>query len=197
MKIIAIAGGSASGKSLFAAYLGERLPNSRILSLDHFYFDRPQKISLEQYNCEIPNAFDFKTFHQLLEEVQSLKSVILPSYDFVKGKRQKSTLKLSPGDYLILEGAYVLMHASIRSLLAYSFFLESPSDVILSRRLLRDLQFRKMIAAESIDHYFHFARQAYFTYVLPTKQYANMVVENEYQSRLDLFLDDFLSKYHL
>ena len=123
--------------------------------------------------------------------------MILPAYDFEKGKRQRSTLKLSPGDYLILEGAYVLMPASVRSLLSYSFFLESPADVILSRRILRDLQFRKLTPAQSINHYFHFSRQAYFSYVLPTKQYANMVVENEYQSRLDLFLDDFLSKYHL
>ncbi|MGK5091324.1 uridine kinase [Deltaproteobacteria bacterium TL4] len=197
MKIIAISGSSASGKSLFASYLAQRLPNSTVLPLDHFYLNRPDPVSMEQYNFDVPTAFDFKLFHHVFEELLSLKPVLIPTYDYRIGKRQKNTLKLVPGAYLILDGLYTLMHASIRSSLHYSFFLESPPDVTLGRRVLRDIQERQTTAEFSIHQYFTFVRPAYYSFVLPTKQYAHLVVENDYQSRLDLFLDDFLQRYQL
>ncbi|SVE32636.1 uncharacterized protein METZ01_LOCUS485490, partial [marine metagenome] len=33
---------------------------------------------------------------------------------------------------------------------------------------------------------------AYFEYILPAKKHSDLVVENNFQTRLDLFIDDFL-----
>ena len=41
MKIIAVAGGSGMGKTLFTKMLGERLPKSVVLPMDQYYFDKP------------------------------------------------------------------------------------------------------------------------------------------------------------
>ena len=47
MKIIAVAGGSGMGKTLFTKMLGERLPKSVVLPMDQYYFDKPDDIPAE------------------------------------------------------------------------------------------------------------------------------------------------------
>jgi len=37
-----------------------------------------------------------------------------------------------------------------------------------------------------------FVRPAYFKYIMPTKQYADIVIKNNYDSHLDEFVDDYL-----
>lgn len=195
MKIIAVAGGSASGKSLFAQYLGERLPAS-VLSLDNYYFDVPNSTPVKNYDFDIPSAFDFRSFQKDLEQLRAEVPIQMPHFDYFSGKRQKSSYRILPKKYLIIEGLYVLMHASIRNVLTYSFFLESPPDVILGRRVLRDTEQRQVTLEYCVHQYFHFTRPAYHAHILPTRQFAKMIVTNEYNSRLDVFVEDFLTKYH-
>ena len=49
MKIIAVAGGSGCGKTLFTALMVERLPKTVVLPLDSYYYDRPDHIPSDQY----------------------------------------------------------------------------------------------------------------------------------------------------
>jgi len=196
MKIIAIAGGAATGKTTFAQYLAKRLPSAAILPLDHYYLDKPAHVPIEQHNFEVPTAFDFKAFHKALEDLKDELPIQMPLYKYTLGKRISFT-KFTPGQYLIIEGLYVLMHSSIRSLLQYSFYLESPPDVVMSRYILKNIKERHYTPEYSIQQYFAFVRPAFFSYVAPTRQHTQMVVTNDYNSRLDLFLDDFLSKYQL
>ncbi|MBF0287502.1 MAG: uridine kinase [SAR324 cluster bacterium] len=196
MKIIGIAGGTKTGKSLFANHLAQFLPSASILSLDNYFLDKPARIPIEQHNFYIPTAFDFKSFHIALEDLRKELPVQMPNYDQTKGKRL-STVKVVPKKYLIIEGLYSLMHASIRSLMSYSFYLESPPDVVLSRFIRGNLQKWNYPLEYSIQQYFTFVRPAFYNYVVPTRQHAHLVVTNDYNSGLDLFLQDFLNKYQL
>ena len=177
--------------------LWERLPKSVVLPMDQYYFDKPDDIPAEKYDFDSPQALDFRLFHKALNELAAGNPVRMPQFDYVPAKRTKEYLKIVPGDYLIIEGLYVLMHASIRSMLSYSFFLESPPDVTVCRRCLRDMSEHGLSAQYSIQQYLTFVRPAYLTHVLPTKQFANLLVSNGVNSRLDLFLDDFLKKFPL
>lgn len=197
MKFIAVCGGSGSGKSLFAKYLAERLDSASLLPLDQFYYDKPLQVPIEKHNFEIPTAFDFKTYQKAIDDIKLHIPIQIPQYDILQGKRKQIKSKIHPTEYIILEGLYVLMHASIRSMLTYSFFLDSPPELLMARRLLRDTEVSKFSLEYSIHQYFQFVRPAFYNSVLPTQQYAHMVVNNEYNSRLDLFLDDFFSKYRL
>ena len=132
MKIIAIAGGNSTGKSMFSNYLARRIGPSIQLSLGSYYLDKPSHVPIENHNFEIPSAFDFKNFNNALEDLREELPIQLPHYDISLGKRISST-KIYPKDYLIIEGFYTLMHASIRSSLSYSFYIECPPDVMLSR----------------------------------------------------------------
>ncbi len=196
MKIIAVAGGHASGKSLFARYLVERLSSASLMPLGNYYLEKSPQVSIEQHNFSVPNAFDFKTFHKDLEELRAGLPVQMPQYELRTGRRT-AKVRLGPADYLILEGLYALMTSSIRSILSYSFFLESDPDITLSRYILRDYQEHGLPPDYSIQQYFTYARPAYLAYILPTRQHAQYVLNNDFSTRLDAFLDEFLGKYQL
>lgn len=197
MKIIAVAGGPATGKTYFAKYLQDRLNGACVLSLDQFYLDKPEKLSLSQFNRFVPTAFDFRHFHQALEDLKEGLPVHEPIYDSLIGKRKQSSHKIQAQEFVIIEGLYVLMHASLRSLLNYSFFLDTPPDAMLASFLKKEETRPNPTLENGLHQYFAYARPAYYTHIQPTRQFASMIVNTDFNGRLDLFIDDFLRKYTL
>ena len=193
MKIIAVAGGSGCGKTLFTALMVERLPKTVVLPLDSYYYDRPDHIPSDQYDYDSPHAFDFELYQQHLAQLSSGKSVQKPSFVYETGKRATEFTEIVPDKYLIIEGLHVLLHQNIRHLLSFAFYLESPLDVAVSRRCLRDVKDYEVSAEYSLNQYLKFVRPVFFEQIQPTKQYADLVVENSYETRLDLFIDNYLS----
>ena len=86
----------------------------------------------------------------------------------------------------------MLMFPKIRGMLSFSFFMDSPLDVAVCRRCIRDIQEYDVTAEYSLNQFLKFVRPAYFEYILPAKKHSDLVVENNFQTRLDLFIDDFL-----
>jgi uridine kinase len=197
MKIIAVAGGSGCGKTLFTALMVERLPKTVVLPLDSYYYDRPDHIPSDQYDYDSSQAFDFELYQQHLAQLSSGESVQKPSFVYETGKRATEFTEIVPDKYLIIEGLHVLLHQNIRQLLSFSFYLESPLDVAVSRRCLRDVKDYEVSAEYSLNQYLKFVRPVFFEQIQPTKQYADLVVENSYETRLDLFIDNYLTDNEL
>ena len=198
MKIIAITGGSGSGKTLFAKLLGDRLQEKNaLLPLDCYYKDKPDQTANEKYDFDSPQAFDFDLYHEHLNLLYSGDSVKRPNFGYERGKREEGFTEIFPNEYLILEGLHVLLHPKIRKIISFSFFMDSPLDVAVCRRCLRDIQEYDVTAEYSLKQFLNFVRPAYFKYILPTKKYSDLVVENIFHTRLDLFIDDFLQNYQL
>ena len=197
LKLIGVAGGSGSGKTLFSNLLARRLPKATILSLDQYYLNRPDGVPNEKHDYDVPPAFDFRLYRQHFDDLRQGKPIRMPQFDWESGKRRRETVRVAPGNYLILEGLYILMHASLRGLLSYSFFLESPPDVAVVRRCLRDVRKQGVTAEYCLNQYLTFVRPAYLGFVQPTKQFANLVIENGPNSRLDYFADRFLQQHPL
>ena len=82
MKILAVSGGSGSGKTLFTKLLVKRLPKSAVLPLDSYYKDRPENIQSEEYDFDIPQAFDFDLYHEHLDRLISGKSIKMPHFGY-------------------------------------------------------------------------------------------------------------------
>ena len=197
MKIIAIAGGSGCGKTLFTASMVERLPKTVVLPLDSYYYDRPDHIPSDQYDYDSSQAFDFELYQQHLAQLSSGESVQKPSFVYETGKRATEFTEIVPDKYLIIEGLHVLLHQNIRQLLSFAFYLESPLDVAVCRRCLRDVKDYEVRAEYSLNQYLKFVRPVFFEQIQPTKQYADLVVENSYETRLDLFIDNYLTDNEL
>ena len=193
MKIIAITGGSGCGKTLFTNLLVERLKKkTAILPLDLYYKDRPDQIPNNKYDFDSPQAFDFELYYKHLDQMMAGKSVGMPHFGYEKGKRESGFTEIIPEEYLIIEGLHVLLYPKIRGMLAFSFFMDSPLDVAVCRRCIRDIQEYDVTAQYSLNQFLRFVRPAYFEYILPAKKNSDLVVENNFQTRLDLFIDDFL-----
>ncbi|MBG56219.1 MAG: uridine kinase [Deltaproteobacteria bacterium] len=198
MKIIAITGGSGCGKTLFTNLLVERLKKkTAVLPLDLYYKDRPDQIPNNKYDFDSPHAFDFELYYKHLDQMMAGKSVKMPHFGYQKGKRESGFTEIIPEEYLVIEGLHVLFLSKIRELISFSFFMDSPLDVAVCRRCIRDVREHNVTAEYSLNQFLKFVRPAYFEYILPTKKYSNLIVENNFQTRLDLFIDDFLSKNEL
>ena len=193
MKIIAVTGGSGCGKTLFTNLLVERLhKKTGVLPLDCYYKDRPDQIPNDKYDFDSPNAFDFDLYHKHLNLLNSGKSAQMPHFSYENGKREAGFTEIIPEEYLVIEGLHVLFLSKIRELVSFSFFMDSPLEVAVCRRCIRDVHEYDVTAEYSLNQFLKFVRPSYFEYILPVKKYSDLVVENNFHTRLDLFIDDFL-----
>ena len=193
MKIVAVTGGSGCGKTLFTDLLVERLQKkTAVLPLDCYYKDRPDQIPKDKYDFDSPQAFDFDLYHQHINLLNTGESVQMPHFGYDTGKRESVFTEIFPEEYLILEGMHVLLFPKIRELISFSIFMDSPLDVAVCRRCIRDMQEYDVTAEYSLNQFLKFVRPAYFEYILPAKKHSDLIVENNFQTRLDLFIDDFL-----
>ena len=127
-----------------------------------------------------------------LNSLNSGESVNMPHFGYETGKRESGFTEIIPEEYLIIEGLHVLLYPKIRGMLSFSFFMDSPLEVAVCRRCIRDIQEYDLTAEYSLIQFLKFVRPAYIEYILPAKKHSDLVVENNFHTRLDLFIDDFL-----
>ena len=175
VKIVLIAGPSSSGKTSFAQRLCVQLRVNGI---------KPQAIGMDDYfvnrdktplgpdgkpDYEGLSALDLKKFNKDLNDLINGKEAIIPSYDFITGKRRITgrKLKLHKGEIVVIEGIHGLnteLTKAIPEEAKFRIFVSpmtqlnvdahnciSTSDSRLIRRIVRDYQFRGNSAAETIS----------------------------------------------
>ncbi len=177
IKVVLIAGPSASGKTTFSKRLGVQLAVNGMhpiqISIDNYFVDR-EKTPLDEhgnYDFEALEAIDIEFFNQQLIELFAGKEIRLPKFDFNRGRRYMNgdKLKLNKGDILIIEGIHgmnpnLLPHVNkentfkifISALTQISFDEHthiSTADNRLIRRIIRDSKYRGYLAAETIKRW--------------------------------------------
>ena len=174
VKIVLVAGPSASGKTTFSKRLAVQLAVNGLqpyqISLDDYFVDREKtpKDELGNYDFEALEAIDVEFFNNQLLQLFQGKEVQLPKFDFIHGKRflNGDKLRLRLGDVLIVEGIHgmnpnLLPH--IDATKTYKIFISaltqisfdehthiSTADNRLIRRIIRDSKYRGYRAADTI-----------------------------------------------
>ncbi|MDX9880747.1 MAG: nucleoside kinase [Prolixibacteraceae bacterium] len=174
VKMVLIAGPSASGKTTFSKRLSVQLAVNGIhpymISLDDYFVDR-EKTPLDEYgeyDFESLQAIDIEYFNKQVLELFDEKEVELPRFDFGHGRRSRSgkKLKLSSNDILIVEGIHGMnpnLVPHIKPENTFKIFLSAltqisfddhnyipTTDNRLIRRMIRDAKYRGYSAADTI-----------------------------------------------
>ncbi len=186
--IIAIAGPSASGKSLLANTIVKELGSNKvtIISEDSYYKDR-KNLSLEErarINYDHPDAFDHDLMYQQLEELQQGKTVYIPLYDFSQHMRSDQTREIGQHSIIILEGILLLQDTKIREMIDISLFVDTDLDTCLIRRLKRDIQERGRSLECVLEQYEKTVKPMYLQFIEPSKRYADIIVPHGGKNRI-------------
>jgi len=174
VKIVLIAGPSASGKTTFSKRLMVQLSvnglRPTMISLDDYFVDREKTPRDEkgEYDFEAIEAIDIDFFNQQLVQLFEGESVELPKFDFTIGKRFPSgkKLQLLPGSILIVEGIHGMnpdLTPHIKPENTFKIFLSaltqisiddqnhiSTTDNRMIRRMIRDSKYRNYSALDTI-----------------------------------------------
>jgi uridine kinase len=181
MKIIGIAGGSASGKTTIANKLKElsiQYGKVNIIRLDDYYLDHPELDFEERQkiNYDHPNAFDVDLLMKHIKDMKNGLDIDVPQYDFVNHCRSSLTHKVKPAKVLIIEGILVLAIQDILDVLDIKLFVDTPDDIRFIRRLSRDVHKRKRLLDSVIDQYMTTVRPMHKVFVETSKARADLII---------------------
>ena len=119
MKIIAVAAVTAGGKTTVVNELKKRLQNSRSLHFDDYTFEG-----------EVDNFYEWVNAGTDYYSAWNLKPL------------EEDILKIKAAgiwDYLILDYPFAYCHDTINPYIDTAFFIDTPLDIALARRILRDM----------------------------------------------------------
>ncbi|MFH1088257.1 MAG: uridine kinase [Patescibacteria group bacterium] len=179
--IIAIAGGTGSGKTYITKKIHEVAPDDIVsISHDNYYIDRrdvPMN-KRDEINYDEPAALDNQLLLEHLKQLDGGNPIDIPQYDFATHMRKRETSRVYPAPIVIVEGILILTDPEIRSFFDLIVFIDVKPDVRLARRLQRDVHQRDSDYQSSINQYLVSAGPMHDKYVEPGTEYADLIINN-------------------
>ena len=172
-QIIAVAGGSCSGKTTMVRklhqYLGSEL--SGVLYQDSYY-----RGLADISNFDHPDAIDFELMRDHLELLKQGVEVEMPVYDFETHRRVEETQQLTPKPVILVDGILILQSDALREVFDFSVFLECDEETRKQRRLDRDVLERGRTRESTLEQFLTQVAPLHNTYVDPSKHHADVIL---------------------
>jgi uridine kinase len=184
--LVAIVGGSGSGKSWLADKLQSALGNNAgRLSLDDFYRDRSHLAPVQRarINFDRPSAIDWPTFERVLENCLHWRKTRVPCYDFKTHCRLPRSGIFEPKPIMLVEGLWLLRSPRIRKFFGFRIFLDSPIRLRLRRRLARDVADRGRSPKSVQDQFRKTVEPMHRKFVLPQIHWSDVVIKGSRSDR--------------
>jgi len=195
MKIISIAGGSASGKSSFARRLQNRIGKDRanLICEDDYY------LGAVEGNFDHIDTKDHDLLLAHINDLKAHKTIEIPRYDMKIHDRSEETEEMTYKDVLILEGTQILYRNKLSRLADCKVYIDAPDDIRLARRMARDIIERKRDPEDIINQYLEQVKPMHYRYTYPAKYVADVIINNEFSmyknpSRLDRYIDIIINR---
>ncbi len=191
--IIAIAGASASGKTLLAQTVYRELIQElgescdvAILAEDAYYRDQSHlaMADRELTNYDHPDAFEHELLLTHLQSLNDGQAISIPSYDFTQHTRAGATTHIAAAKVILVEGILLLSDPRLRECFDIKVFVDTPLDICLLRRIERDLQERGRSLESVIKQYTSTVRPMYFEFIAPSRSHADLVVTRGGKNRI-------------
>jgi uridine kinase len=170
--IVAITGGSGSGKTTTAGQLVELLRplEAQLISQDDYYKDSKSLAGFD------PATYDHALLAKHLKALRAGHAIDVPVYDFTIHGRRQATYHVLPKDVIILEGTHTLCDSAIYDLCDLKVYVDTPDDIRLLRRLLRDIHERGRTPENVASQYLATVRPAYERWTGPSRLNADLIV---------------------
>ena len=179
--ILAVCGGSGSGKSTIVRYLLYTIGEDKasVLSMDHYYRDLSHLDPKQrnQINFDCPTSMDLEELHSHLIELKNGNPVDRPNYCFKTHTRLNETVSFQSKRYLLLDGILSIHDPNIYQLCDHSIYVDVDADLRFIRRLQRDMRERGRSVDSIAAQYLESVRSMFIQYVEPQKARANYIVD--------------------
>lgn len=186
-KIILVAGGTASGKTMIASILQKEYKeigvSCTLLSMDNYYKDLdelPEETGPE-VNWDDPSVFDWESFENDVEKLYNGEDVYKKAYSFEKFCHPGEEELHKSSDVIIIEGLYTLYSEKIRSLASSKIFVHADDDIRLIRRIKRDSEGRYKQGFNQdifMRKWINEVQPMYKKHIKPTSEYSDFIIKN-------------------
>ena len=170
--IIAVAGGTGSGKSYLAKNLANTYPKKEILIIEQdSYYKDISNLDYEdrcKQNFDHPDAIDSILIENHLKKLLSGKTIYSPRYNFFKHLREREEKKIKQHPIIIMEGILLLHYIRLHKFYALKVFVETPEHIRINRRIERDIQFRGRTKDSIEKQYYSTVKPMHKKFVQPS-----------------------------
>ncbi len=190
--LVGIAGASASGKSLLAETLVEELQSEHlcVISEDSYYKDQSH-LSMDERvrtNYDHPESMDHDLMLEQMIQLKNGEEIELPLYDYTQHNRREETRKVNPARVVVYEGILLFTNPAIREAFDLRFFMDTPLDICLIRRMKRDILNRGRDVDSVIKQYLETVRPMYMQFIEPSRQHADLIIPRGGKNRIAIDL---------
>ena len=197
VRLVLIAGPSASGKTTFSKRLSVQLLAHGIrpfpLALDNYFVDR-EKTPLDEhgnYDFEVLEALDVPPFNQHLLALMRGEPVQIPHFNFNTGRREEGeTVQLGPDHIIVVEGIHGMnprLAAAVPRERTFRVFVSAltqlnidrhnrvpTTDTRLVRRIVRDAIYRSYTAEGTLNRW-ESVRRGEKRHIFPYQEHADVM----------------------
>jgi uridine kinase len=178
--LVLVGGPSCAGKTSLARALARTWGTSRacVIALDSYYRCLAHLPTEERarHNFDVPDAIEWPLAESHMRALLRGEAIEAPVYDFADHIRLSGWVRVEPKPLIVLEGLLALYNPVLREMGRLRVYVDAPDPVCFTRRERRDVSERGRTPESVRAQYETTVRPMAEQYVLPTRAYANMVV---------------------
>ncbi|KAK9938992.1 hypothetical protein M0R45_015702 [Rubus argutus] len=158
---IGVAGGTASGKTTVCNMIISQLRDQRVVLVnqDSFY-----------------HSLNEEKLKRCMSTTLTILSPLIQIFYFLTHQSIEPARQVNPSDIIILEGILILHDPHVRDLMNMKIFVDTDSDVRLSRRIQRDTVERGRNIQNVLDQYARFVKPSFEEFIWPSKKHADIII---------------------
>jgi uridine kinase len=174
--LIAIAGGSASGKTTIARALAAQLDHAAVIGDDDYYRPLAPGADPDTHNFDAPDAKDLALLAAHLAEARAGRAFAKPVYDLRAHSRLPEPETIAPHACVIVEGLHAFATPALAAAFDLKVFIEAEEALRLGRRMIRDVSERARTPGSVLRQFLINVRPMHADTVAPQRALADLVL---------------------
>ena len=182
--LLGVSGCSGSGKSEIIRQLLKQTNNNliSIISQDNYYKKKENQVIDTNgfHNFDLPESINHKNFYLDILKLSSGKNIKYDEYNYNNPKTKKFSKKcIYSNPIIIVEGLFIYHYKKIRDLFHSRIFIDAQMQLMLERRIKRDLAERGYDKNDVEYRYKNHVIPAFKKFTHPHKKKSDLIINND------------------